>query len=64
MSKEALVNWYLSQIEDEVESVEQLAQKDMEVKGVIERLIHKDGVLLEFKSDGEVKVVVHPNYTF
>ena len=35
-----LVNWYLSEIEGDIDSVEMLAEKKVLVEKVIERLIH------------------------
>ena len=35
-----LVNWYLGEIEDDIDSVEMLAEKKVLVEKVIERLIH------------------------
>ena len=34
-----LVNWYLSEIEEDIESVEMLAEKKLLVEKVIERLV-------------------------
>lgn len=67
MRKEALVEWYLEQIEGELETEDDYHQRRAEVDAVIERLIHKDGVLIEL-SDGTSTspttpvIVVHPNY--
>ncbi|CAI8051163.1 DNA replication licensing factor MCM6 (Fragment) [Geodia barretti] len=63
-----LVNWYLSEIEGDIDSVEMLAEKKVLVEKVIERLIHHDHVLLpllmeeEEEKKGDPLLVVHPNY--
>ena len=40
MRQGQLVNWYLSEIEGDIDSVEMLAEKKVLVEKVIERLIH------------------------
>ena len=40
MRQKQLVNWYLSEIEGDIDSVEMLAEKKVLVEKVIERLIH------------------------
>lgn len=35
-----LINWYLGEIEEDIESVEMLAEKKVLVEKVIERLVH------------------------
>lgn len=71
-----LVQWYLSEIEDEINSESELMQKKMLVDKVISRLVSRDHVLIELKitglkagaSDGEEIseqdpiLIVHPNY--
>ena len=75
MSKSALINWYLHQIEADLASEADLVEAERQVRLVIDRLVHKDGVLLELSdtnsSDGmgeqqqqadDVIICVHPNY--
>ena len=64
MLKNDLIQWYLETIEEEIETEEDLLFKRREVKAVIDRLVHKDGVLLELKQDNSdnPSIVVHPNY--
>lgn len=72
MSKTALADWYLEQIESEIDSEATLLLRRRQVNAVIERLCKKDNVLVEIreagamdvddKRPGDVIVVVHPNY--
>lgn len=69
LSKTQLVDWYLEQIESELETEAQYHQMRTQVSAVIERLTHKDSILIELKSSnadnetlGEPVIVVHPNY--
>lgn len=68
LKKSALVDWYLEQIETEIDSEATLNSKKRQVVAVIERLIKKDGVLIELgdakskENDLETVVIVHPNY--
>lgn len=67
MRKSDLVNWYLEQIEAEIDSEATLLLRRRQAAAVIERLVKKDGVLVEITADGTEKsvdavVVVHPNY--
>jgi DNA replication licensing factor MCM6 len=64
MKKSELMNWYLEQIEQEVDSEEELMRRRRQVKAVIERLVHKDCVLIELReADAQDPIlVVHPNY--
>ena len=64
--KSELVNWYLEQIEPEIENESQYNEKKRKVRVVIDRLVHKDMVLIELKKnddDGDPVLVVHPNYS-
>lgn len=64
MKKSELMNWYLEQIEEEVDSEEELMRKRKQVKAVLERLVHKDCVLIELRESrvNDPILVVHPNY--
>ncbi|XP_078259521.1 DNA replication licensing factor MCM6-like [Rhinoraja longicauda] len=75
--KSELVNWYLKEIESEIESEEQLINKKRLIEKVIYRLIHYDHILIELKQtslksrkgegdevlDQDLYLVVNPNYT-
>ncbi|XP_051875843.1 DNA replication licensing factor MCM6 [Pristis pectinata] len=75
--KSELVNWYLKEIESEIESEEELINKKRLIEKVIYRLIHYDHILIELKEaslksrkgEGDEVVeqdpylVVNPNYT-
>uniref|UniRef100_H2YTY5 DNA replication licensing factor MCM6 n=1 Tax=Ciona savignyi TaxID=51511 RepID=H2YTY5_CIOSA len=70
--KTEVVNWYLEQIADDLESEEELMEKKILVEKVIHRLIHSDHILIELGCTGlkdsgedvqaEPILVVHPNY--
>ncbi|EPZ36218.1 DNA replication licensing factor Mcm6 domain-containing protein [Rozella allomycis CSF55] len=66
IKKSQVIDWFLEQSEDEIHSEQDLIDLTKKVKGIIERLIHKDSVLIEFKSDDDSQdypLVVHPNYS-
>lgn len=68
LKKSELVEWYLTQIENELGSEQEYYEKKLEVEAVIERLVHTDCVLLEIdqqSKSGSVDpfIMVHPNYT-
>lgn len=72
LRKSALVEWYLTQIEDELQTEQEYYSKKLEVEAVIERLVHTDCVLLEIdhlqpQQDKPIAsdpfIMVHPNYT-
>uniref|UniRef100_UPI00398E60AD zygotic DNA replication licensing factor mcm6-B-like n=1 Tax=Pristiophorus japonicus TaxID=55135 RepID=UPI00398E60AD len=74
--KSDLINWYLKEIESEIESEEELINKKKLIEKVIYRLIHYDHILIELKQTGlksrkgegdevleqEPFLVVNPNY--
>nr|CAB3263695.1 DNA replication licensing factor MCM6-like [Phallusia mammillata] len=72
LKKNNLVNWYLEQIADDLESEEDLLEKKMIIEKVIHRLVHQDHILIELsnsdmipkegESNEDVILVVHPNY--
>ncbi|XP_041779036.1 DNA replication licensing factor Mcm6 [Anopheles merus] len=74
ISKTELINWYLSQVEDQLESVEELMERKVLIEKVIDRLIYHDQVIIPLKQaklgeadqddagDQDVLLVVHPNY--
>merc|ERR1712071_507889 len=71
--KSALINWYLNEISDEIETEEELTEKKLMVERVISRLIYQDQVIIplsktglsgkeEVAEDEDPLLVVHPNY--
>jgi len=68
MTKSQLADWYLEQCEAEMATEPQYHQKRAEIAAIIERLIHKDFILIELKGSlaedaaDEPVLVVHPNY--
>ncbi|KAK5859670.1 hypothetical protein PBY51_021207 [Eleginops maclovinus] len=74
LKKSALVNWYLKEIESEIDSEEELVNKKGLIEKVLHRLVHYDHILIELSPSGlkgsvtagteeEVVFVVNPNYT-
>ncbi|KAL1433892.1 hypothetical protein MTO96_012117 [Rhipicephalus appendiculatus] len=69
-----LINWYLKEIESEIETQEELIQRKTIVEKVIERLVNRDHILIALsksglkgaEADGEEDenpiLVVHPNF--
>ncbi|XP_072297163.1 DNA replication licensing factor MCM6 isoform X1 [Eucyclogobius newberryi] len=73
LKKSAVVNWYLKEIEADIESEEDLINKKALVEKVIHRLVHYDHILIELSQGGlkgsepasteeEAVLVVNPNY--
>ncbi|CAH3019118.1 unnamed protein product [Porites evermanni] len=74
MRRSDLLNQYLKDIEDQIETEEDLAEKKTLVDKVLDRLINKDHVILALKEWGESEegytpsededpfLVVHPNF--
>ena len=71
--KSALVNWYLNEIQDEIESEQELTERKLLVERVINRLIYQDQVIIPLSRTGlsgkdetseeeDPLLVVHPNY--
>ncbi|KAM3604455.1 uncharacterized protein V6R79_011208 [Siganus canaliculatus] len=73
LKKSAVVNWYLKEIESEIDSEEELVNKKGLIEKVIHRLVHYDHILIELSQGGlkgsesatteEAVLVVNPNYT-
>ncbi|KAF3699002.1 Zygotic DNA replication licensing factor mcm6-B [Channa argus] len=74
LKKSAVVNWYLKEIESEIDSEEELVNKKGLIEKVIHRLVHYDHILIELSQAGlkgsesasseeEAVLVVNPNYT-
>lgn len=69
-----LINWYLKEIESEIETEEELIQRKTIVEKVIDRLVNRDHILIalsksglkgaEVESEGDENpiLVVHPNF--
>lgn len=73
LKKSEVVNWYLKEIESEIESEEELVNKKGLIEKVLHRLVHYDHILIELSQAGlkgsesasteeEVVLVVNPNY--
>jgi len=73
LKKSTVVNWYLKEIESEIDSEEELVNKKGLIEKVIHRLVHYDHILIELSQAGlkgsesasteeEVVLVVNPNY--
>ncbi|XP_041849684.1 DNA replication licensing factor MCM6 [Melanotaenia boesemani] len=73
LKKTAVVNWYLKEIESEIDSEEELINKKGLIEKVIHRLVHYDHILIELSqaglkgsesesTEGEAVLVVNPNY--
>lgn len=75
LKRSELVNWYLKEIESEIDSEEELINKKRIIEKVIYRLIHYDHVLIELTQAGlkgstegsesyedDPYLVVNPNY--
>ncbi|XP_067108902.1 DNA replication licensing factor MCM6 [Osmerus mordax] len=74
LRKSAVVNWYLKEVESEIDSEEELINRKGLIEKVIHRLVHYDHILIELSQAGlkgaepetqeeEVVLVVNPNYT-
>ncbi|XP_019559553.3 DNA replication licensing factor Mcm6 [Aedes albopictus] len=66
-----LINWYLEQVAEQIESEEELVERKTLVEKVVDRLINHDQVIIPLKTstlgDKETQeedpvLVVHPNY--
>ncbi|XP_068557942.1 DNA replication licensing factor MCM6 [Cebidichthys violaceus] len=72
LKKSAVVNWYLKEIESEIDSEEELVSKKGLIEKVLHRLVHYDHILIELSQAGlkgsesasteEDVLVVNPNY--
>ncbi|KAF1383405.1 hypothetical protein PFLUV_G00131560 [Perca fluviatilis] len=72
LKKSAVVNWYLKEIESEIDSEEELVNKKGLIEKVLHRLVHFDHILIELSQGGlkgsesatteEEVLVVNPNY--
>jgi DNA replication licensing factor MCM6 len=68
VKEEDLTNWYLEQVEDEIETEAQLVEKQHVVQLIISRLINKDRVVIVYRPSAdplrpEQRVLVkHPNF--
>lgn len=50
--KSDVVNWYLKEMEEEIETEEELIEKKTKVEKVIDRLVHRDHVIIELAKTG------------
>ncbi|CAG0905092.1 unnamed protein product, partial [Cyprideis torosa] len=74
LRKNDVINWYLEEIQDDIQSEAELVEKKLLLEKVIDRLIYKDRVIIPLTQsglrtgdEGEVEddnpvLVVHPNY--
>ncbi|XP_054452060.1 DNA replication licensing factor MCM6 [Anoplopoma fimbria] len=73
LKKSAVVNWYLKEIESEIDSEEELVNRKGLIEKVLHRLVHYDHILIELSRAGlkgsesasaeeEAVLVVNPNY--
>ena len=77
MKKSEVIAWYLDQVQDDVNTEAELLEQQDIIRKVVNRLIHKDNILLtlhETAEDAEMDsledqqeevdpiLVVHPNY--
>nr|XP_024661830.1 zygotic DNA replication licensing factor mcm6-B-like [Maylandia zebra] len=73
LKKSAVVNWYLKEIESEINSEEELINRKGLIEKVIHRLVHYDHILIQLSQAGlkgsesasteeESVLVVNPNY--
>ncbi|XP_017275800.1 DNA replication licensing factor MCM6 [Kryptolebias marmoratus] len=73
LKKTSVVNWYLKEIESEIDSEEELINKKGLIEKVIHRLVHYDHILIELSQAGlkgsesesteeDAVLVVNPNY--
>ncbi|NWV77827.1 MCM6 factor, partial [Dasyornis broadbenti] len=74
LKRSELINWYLKEIESEIESEEELINKKKIIEKVIHRLTHYDHILIELSQSGlrgsreeesfdeDPYLVVNPNY--
>uniref|UniRef100_A0A8C7JXD2 DNA replication licensing factor MCM6 n=1 Tax=Oncorhynchus kisutch TaxID=8019 RepID=A0A8C7JXD2_ONCKI len=72
MWKSAVINWYLKEMESEIDSEEELINRKSLIEKVLHRLVHYDHILIELSQGGlkgsetetqEEVLVVNPNYT-
>lgn len=69
--RSALVAWYLDEIQDQIDSEEELLERKSLIEKIIDRLIYHDQIIIPLTEyatkakDGEDEdhvLVVHPNY--
>uniref|UniRef100_A0A4W5KAW9 DNA replication licensing factor MCM6 n=1 Tax=Hucho hucho TaxID=62062 RepID=A0A4W5KAW9_9TELE len=72
LKKSAVINWYLKEMESEIDSEEELINRKSLIDKVLHRLVHYDHILIELSQGGlkgsetetqEEVLVVNPNYT-
>jgi len=75
MKKSELIAWYLDQVQDDLNTEEELLEQQEIIRKVVNRLIQKDNILLSLRDtaedetetadqqdDNDPILVVHPNY--
>ncbi|KAM9428090.1 DNA replication licensing factor MCM6-like [Salvelinus alpinus] len=72
LKKSAVINWYLKEMESEIDSEEELVNKKGLIEKVLHRLVHYNHILIALSQGGlkgseteaqEEVLVVNPNYT-
>ncbi|KAM9458733.1 DNA replication licensing factor MCM6 [Salvelinus alpinus] len=72
LKKSAVINWYLKEMESDIDSEEELINRKSLIEKVLHRLVHYDHILIELSQGGlkgsetetqEEVLVVNPNYT-
>lgn len=73
MHRSDIVNWYLEQISEQIDTEDELIERKTLIEKVIDRLIYHDQVIIPLRSTGlsskpsdeeagDPLLVVHPNY--
>lgn len=58
-----LVAWYLDQVQDEIDTEEELLDRKAITEKIIDRLIYHDQVIVPLENEGDdPPIFVHPNY--
>ncbi|KAJ6229448.1 DNA replication licensing factor mcm6 [Anaeramoeba flamelloides] len=68
MTQIQIINWYIKQIQDDLQTEEELINETKLARQVIRRLVSVDRILIEIQqpetnqSEDERILIVHPNY--
>lgn len=69
--KSELINWYLEQVAEQIETEEELVERKTLVEKVVDRLMYNDQIIIPLKTvtlgdkesqEEDPVLVVHPNY--
>ena len=58
MRKQELVNWYLGEVQEDISSMEELAEMKLKVEKIIDKLVHHVSVAQVY-SDGWVWLIIN-----